>query len=302
MGSIFGRAVIVPLTNKSGSGVIAGDIVVIDSANDRAFTTTTTAGFTSGVGIAQETIASNATGRVLLEGYAALVNVNASVTRGNFGKTHTVAKQATDAGATRGAGTFCRFLSGGTTPDAYVWPADLLGSSLTDPTTTRGDLIRRGAGAIERVALGTTGQALVSDGTDAVWGYPTLSQATVALASDQTIGSADTATNVTSCSLSLAAGTWLLIATAEMLVDTAGGYGGIWICKNDNSGIIGQGFARGATSALNITLACHGIATPGATTTYKLRAQMSGTTGKVLVDPLGIGAAVGTRLTAIRLA
>lgn len=38
--------------------------------------------------------------------------------------------------------------------------------------TTRGDLFRRGASAIERVALGTTGQVLTSDGTDAVWDDP----------------------------------------------------------------------------------------------------------------------------------
>jgi len=36
--------------------------------------------------------------------------------------------------------------------------------------TTRGDLIRRGAAAPERVALGTSGQVLTSNGTDAVWG------------------------------------------------------------------------------------------------------------------------------------
>ena len=36
-------------------------------------------------------------------------------------------------------------------------------------TTTRGDLIRRGASADERVALGASGTALRSDGTDPVW-------------------------------------------------------------------------------------------------------------------------------------
>ena len=35
--------------------------------------------------------------------------------------------------------------------------------------TTRGDLIRRGASAPERVALGASGSGLASDGTDAVW-------------------------------------------------------------------------------------------------------------------------------------
>lgn len=38
------------------------------------------------------------------------------------------------------------------------------------PTTTRGDLIVRGASADQRLALGATGSVVTSDGTDAVWG------------------------------------------------------------------------------------------------------------------------------------
>jgi len=127
--NVYGRQVVVPLTNKSGGGVIAGDVVVVDTANNDAFTTSTSGAFTGGVGVAQETIASNAVGRVLIAGYAALVLTSASVTRGNFGKTHTVAKQAVDAGAARTVGTFCQFLTGGTTPDAIVYPADLGGGA-----------------------------------------------------------------------------------------------------------------------------------------------------------------------------
>jgi len=44
-------------------------------------------------------------------------------------------------------------------------PQYVLGSLLT----TRGDLFRRGASAIERVGLGTSGYVLASNGTDAVW-------------------------------------------------------------------------------------------------------------------------------------
>ncbi len=51
--------------------------------------------------------------------------------------------------------------------------ADIGGTGLTDPTTTRGDIIRRGAAAIERLALGTAGKLLKSDGTDPDWAYPT---------------------------------------------------------------------------------------------------------------------------------
>ncbi|HXI80043.1 MAG TPA: hypothetical protein VNM34_04405 [Verrucomicrobiae bacterium] len=117
----YGRQVVEALTNKSGGSVAAGDVVIIDTTNNDAFTTSTAGAFQGMVGIAQETIANNGTGRVLTAGYAALVNVNASVTRGNYGKTHTVAKQATDAGASRVAGAFCQFLTGGTTPDAHLF-------------------------------------------------------------------------------------------------------------------------------------------------------------------------------------
>lgn len=121
----YGRQLVASLTNKSGGSVIAGDVVVIDSANNDSFTTTTTAAFTKGLGVAAETIANNATGRVVVGGYVPLVNVSASVTRGNFGTTHSVAKQAVDAGASRIAGTFVQFWTGGTTPDGFIWPPDL---------------------------------------------------------------------------------------------------------------------------------------------------------------------------------
>ena len=133
----YGRQVVEALTNKSGGGVVAGDVVVIDTANNDAFTTSTAGGFLGTIGIAQETIANNAVGRILTAGYAALVNVNASVTRGNFGKTYTVAKQATDAGASRTAGAFCQFLTGGTTPDAHLFGiADASSSSSGVPQGT----------------------------------------------------------------------------------------------------------------------------------------------------------------------
>jgi hypothetical protein len=41
----------------------------------------------------------------------------------------------------------------------------------TTVTTTRGDIIRRGASADERYALGTAGKLLTSDGTDPVWSF-----------------------------------------------------------------------------------------------------------------------------------
>ncbi len=157
----YGRQVVVPLTNKSGGGVILGDVVIVDTTNNDAFTTTTSASVTATVGVAQETIASNAVGRVLISGYTSLVNVNASVTRGNYGATFTVAKQASDVGASRTAGTFVQFFTGGTTPDGVVYPVDSAGTS---PLTTKGDLY--GFSTVNaRIAVGANGYVLTADST-----------------------------------------------------------------------------------------------------------------------------------------
>lgn len=138
MASTRGRRVEVPLTNKSGGSVAAGDVVVIDTANDDSFTTTTAGRTEVSVGIAQETIANNAVGRVLISGEAALVNVPASVTRGHYLETHTVAKQATG-NSTRRSGSFGQFKTGGTTPKAWLWGS-------TDPA---------GSSGVTAVAAGT---------------------------------------------------------------------------------------------------------------------------------------------------
>lgn len=83
------------LTNKSGSQRVAGDVVIIDTANDASFTTTTTAGNVLAIGVVQETIANNATGKVATGGYVSLITLNAAATRGQYIKTFTVAGQGT---------------------------------------------------------------------------------------------------------------------------------------------------------------------------------------------------------------
>lgn len=60
-------------------------------------------------------------------------------------------------------------LGSGLTMTGTTLSASGSGSS---PTTTRGDLIRRGAAADERVAIGGFGTALMSDGTDPDWFEP----------------------------------------------------------------------------------------------------------------------------------
>lgn len=230
MSNIFGRQLVLPMVNKSGGALAAGDVVVVDTSNDTAVTTTTSAASTLPVGVVQETIASNGTGRVLFGGYAALVNVSASVTRGQYGATHTVAKQAAGT-ASRGAGTFVEWLTGGTTPSGFVYPTDLLGSSLTNPMTNVGDIIYGGtAGAPTRLADVATGSVLLSGGVNTApsWGYPPATIVTQELGADQTTNNTSTWTDVTGLTgISLGSvGTWIAIVDIEHV--STGNYGPVF--------------------------------------------------------------------------
>jgi hypothetical protein len=170
---IRGRQVIVPLTNKSGGSVAPGDVVIVDTANNDSFTTTTSANSVQQIGVAQETIANNASGRVLVAGYAPLVNVNASVTRGRYLFTHTVAKQAAES-ATYGAGAFAVVLTSGATPTACLFGATAQSSTgMSNPLTTTGDIIYSSAGTTAaRRAIGTlNGMELRVEAGVPVWGH-----------------------------------------------------------------------------------------------------------------------------------
>lgn len=149
MASTRGRQVVLLLTNKSGGAVAAGDVVIVDTTNDTAFTTTTTGASQTSVGIAQETIANNAIGRVLTHGYATLINVPSSVTRGHYIQTNTVAKQAVG-NSTRQAGSFGQFLTGGSSPTGLIW-------GVPDQTASGGGSSYAGVGSTERALVDPTG-------------------------------------------------------------------------------------------------------------------------------------------------
>lgn len=292
MANVYGRQVVVPLTNKSGGSVAAGDVVIIDTTNNEAFTTTTSGGFTGGVGIAQETIANNATGRVLTDGYAALVNVNASVTRGNFGKTHTVVKQATDAGSSRTGGTFCQFLTGGATPTARVFPPDLAaaaGNVAVDAIwDAAGDLaVGTGADTAAKVSLGATGKVLTSNGSTAVWAYPPGYELDyVAKTSSTNITATSEATAnaiITGTSQAYAAGTVMVEAfIPQTRTDTGGAGSTINFVLYDGSTNLGQWSEERtvASSALGIpTFLRQKVTLTAATHQMSLKAFVSGGTG-----------------------
>lgn len=136
---IRGRSNIVTLTNNSGGGLVAGDVCVQDTTADEKVTTTTSANSVLKVFVAAETISSGAAGRFYESGYCPLVNVSASVTRGRFLFTHTVAKQAAES-ATWGSGAFGKILKSGTTPSAIIYSATAQSSSgIARSGSTTGD-------------------------------------------------------------------------------------------------------------------------------------------------------------------
>jgi hypothetical protein len=116
-----GRQTLAALTNQSGGTVNAGDVVIVSLANASSFTTTTTANYASAfVGVAVETIAASATGRVCLFGYVPQINLNASASLGQYLATSTTAKQAAPT-STQGAGVFGQVLGTGTSPAAVLF-------------------------------------------------------------------------------------------------------------------------------------------------------------------------------------
>ncbi len=95
------------LTNKSGSAVTEGMVVIHDSGNDNAFTTTTTAGKTNVLGVVADPagIANDASGRIAGYGIKT-VAVQGNVSRGDYLETSTTAGRAKSAGTTRTQSTF----------------------------------------------------------------------------------------------------------------------------------------------------------------------------------------------------
>ena len=92
---IRGRQVVAPLTNKSGGSLAEGIIAIFDTTADDAFTTTTTAKDKKVIGVLAETIADDAEGRVIINGYVPVLTVDAATSRGNYLYSSTSAGKAT---------------------------------------------------------------------------------------------------------------------------------------------------------------------------------------------------------------
>jgi hypothetical protein len=177
------RTVVALLTNKSGGNLAYGDTVIIDTANAKAFTTTTTSGYTAtGVGVIIEPngIASNATGLVATAGWVPKITLNAAATIGQFIKTHTVAGQSTPH-STQATGDFGYALQASATPEAILWggPNSASGVGLTD--SDYGD-----------ITVGGTGTTMTIDNDAVTYAKMQNISATSRLLGRKTAGAGDT--------------------------------------------------------------------------------------------------------------
>lgn len=197
--------------------------------------------------------------------------------------THSLIYQTSDTGSTWG-----------------TW-ATLTGTGLADPMTTRGDVIVRNASnATDRLAIGSSGTFLSSDGTDVSWQTPSSGFATTAHAeqsADVTL-TADTLADATGASVSLAAGTWDIIAVCTFKSGGSAGYC-LGFLRTGAGTAVASG--RGWVNASNyFTVTMLARVSPGSTTTYKISGQSATTNDKIVKFP--DGSTIGTAITATRVA
>lgn len=164
------RTVVSLLTNKSGGDLAYGAVVALDNTNDKGFTTTTTSGLATrqlGVIIEPNGIANNATGLVAVEGWIPKVTLNTAATAGQFIKTHTVAGQATPFSAPIVQGTFGVALQASATPEAVLW-GNVTPLGFNDiSSSAQGDVIYHNGTTWTRLAAGTSGYFLKTQGAAA---------------------------------------------------------------------------------------------------------------------------------------
>lgn len=174
-----GRQVVLPLTNKSAGSVAAGDTVILSSGTAASFTTTTSAGQTDDfVGVVYDaTIAQDAIGLVIVQGFVPLITLSGAASLGDYVKTHSVAKQSAPS-ATRGSGSFGQVLGTGTTPAAFIWgfpdPAAAAGDVATDQIwDAAGDLaVGTGANTAAKLTKGATGTVPMAGASTLAYAYP----------------------------------------------------------------------------------------------------------------------------------
>lgn len=198
--SLRGRQVVLSLTNQTGGGVVAGDVVVVSATVANAFAATVIGAYSdTPVGVALETIAAGAVGRIAFFGYVPTVNLTSAAALSDFLFTATEAKHGAPL-STDAEGSFGQALGTGAAPAAFLWgrPSSPPGGGVGGNVATdsiwdaKGDLaVGTGADAASKLTAGVDGKyltTLASEATGLKWGdLPGAKGCTVRRTTAQTI-------------------------------------------------------------------------------------------------------------------
>jgi hypothetical protein len=225
-------------------------------------------------------------------------------THANSGADPTLAVNALSAGVIKGldgsalaagdipADGWATVITTSTTPTFALVGIKSASAVLADILTTRGDLLVRGASTAQRLALGTSGQVLTSNGTDAVWGNQNLLQmvsfetgavatGTTTIPFDDTIPQSTEGDQYMSLSITPKSATSKLVIEAiASLQASVANSAAIALFQDSGANAVAVSWTRLADAAHNLMVPLRHVMTAGTTsaTTFKVRAGGQGAT------------------------
>lgn len=274
----------VELYNPAVNGaLVAGDVVVVNSAGQIA--TTTTAQDPRPTGVVVDDIDADDYGLVAFWGPTDIVNLVSSGVAGQYVETSTTAKKGLASAA--GSNGFAYLTSSGVSPSAFIFGgrAGGIGSGGGSALTVKdeGSNLDTAVTSIDFVGGGVTATNVSHAVTVTIPTASAGSSSSADSSGDVTVtGSLQ---DVTGCSVSLVAGTWIVTGVYDVLVNSASDrlFEGHLDSGGSDQTLVALLDDPALTNARQ-TVVQHWRLTLGSTTTVKLRCKYSGgTTGDFTV-------------------
>lgn len=157
MNSLLAKTELYPLTNKAGTGVAYGDVVILSSTYPAAFALNAASGYSSGlIGVVADPngIINNSVGEIAIGGFAPQINLDTYATVNQIIKASGSQKLGTPHSAPFASGDFAVVLGSGTTPPAWLL-GSTAASSVTASSSTPVDIASAGVvGVVSEYARG----------------------------------------------------------------------------------------------------------------------------------------------------